>query len=470
MVERMSVLIQGADVAGRLLDARIADGVVRELAPGLVPRADEDVIAAHGGALIPGLHDHHIHLLAAAAAADSLDCGPPQVRSAEQLRHALREVSDRLPAGHWIRGVNYHESVAGILDRAILDRMIADRPVRIQHRGGALWTLNSAGIAALGSTVDTSPDVERDAEGVATGRLWRFDAQLREALGTSEPDLAALGTRLASYGITGVTDATPDEDGTGQLTLGAAVRDGRLRLRVHVLGAAAITHPVSGLTAGPRKFLLHDHDLPTLPELIAAIGSAREQGRAVAVHCVTRESLLLTLAALQSTGTMPGDRIEHAAIVPPETRRDLARMDLAVVTQPCFIADRGDEYLATVDERDHHLLYPYASLVAAGVRVAPSSDAPFGAADPWHTIRAAVRRTTGSGARVAAAERVSARVALDGFLSAPDNPGGPPRRLHTGCPADLCLLSEPLGVALTHPASSTVRVVVQAGEIIFRRG
>ncbi|MFI7194222.1 amidohydrolase family protein [Nocardia nova] len=465
----MSVLIQEAEVAGQLLDARIEQGVVGELAPGLVPRRGEELIAARGGALIPGLHDHHIHLLAAAAAADSLDCGPPHVRTAEQLERALRATGARLPAGHWIRGVNYHESAAGILDRHILDGMIGERPVRIQHRGGALWTLNSAGIAALGSALDTGTEVERDAEGVATGRLWRFDARLRDAVGTTAPDLAALGRRLSAYGITGVTDATPDEDGTGLDTLGSAVRDRRLPLRVHVLGATAATTPVAGLTTGPRKMLLHDHDLPGMSDIVDTIGSARAQGRAVAVHCVTRESLLLTLAALQTTGTITGDRIEHAAIVPPETRLELARMGLAVVTQPSFVADRGEQYLDAVEPQDHELLYPYASLAAAGVRVAPSSDAPFGAADPWHTIRSAVRRATPSGTIIAAAERVSARVALAGYLSPPEDPGGPPRRLYRGCPADLCLLSEPLGTALTHPDAGLVSVVVQAGEVVFRR-
>lgn len=463
----MSVLIQGAEVAGRIVDVRIRNGVVSTIEPDLVPLPDEELIVANGGALIPGLHDHHVHLLAAAAAADSVDCGPPQVRTVVQLERALRAAGDRLPAGRWIRGVNYHESVAGILDRQTLDGMVGDRPVRIQHRGGALWTLNSTAIAELSGALDSGDDVERDAEGRATGRLWRFDTRLRAAMGAIEPDLASLGARLVAYGVTGVTDATPDEDGSGQRTLGAAVRDRRLPLRVHVLGASATA--VTGIGIGPRKVLLRDHDLPSLTEIIEAIDTARRDGRAVAVHCVTRESLLLTLAALQSVGTVSGDRIEHAAIVPPDTRRDLADMGLAVVTQPSFITDRGDDYLAAVDPRDHELLYPYASLLAAGVRVAPSSDAPFGAADPWHTIAAAARRTTRSGATIAVAERVSPRVALAGFLSAPDDPGGPPRRLRPGCPADLCLLAEPLDVALTHPSAELVRVVVQAGEIAFRR-
>ena len=49
----------------------------------------------------------------------------------------------------WLRGVAYHESVAGPLDRDRLDAWVADRPLRVQHRSGALWMLNSAGIPAF---------------------------------------------------------------------------------------------------------------------------------------------------------------------------------------------------------------------------------------------------------------------------------------------------------------------------------
>ncbi|MDR7167286.1 putative amidohydrolase YtcJ [Nocardia kruczakiae] len=465
----MNVFIRGAEVAGQILDVRIRAGVIAELDCGLAPRPDEELVVANSGALIAGLHDHHIHLLAAAAAADSVDCGPPRVRTAMELGQTLGAVAARLPKGRWIRGVNYHESVAGALDREFIDRIVSDRPVRIQHRGGALWTLNSAGLAALGASLDSDADVERDAAGHPTGRLWRFDARLRAAVGTAVPDLAALGARLIAFGITSVTDATPDEDGSGQITLGAAVRDRRLPIGVHVMSAQAAAQPVPELEAGPRKLLLRDHDLPNLDDLAESIDYVHKAGRAVAIHCVTRQSLVLTLAALRATGTIGGDRIEHAAVVPPETRRDLANMSLAVVTQPSFVTERGDQYLASVDDEDRELLYPYASLLAAGVRVAPSSDAPFGEIDPWRTIRSAVHRTTRSGTRVVAAERVSARIALAGFLSSPGDPGGPPRRLQVGSPADVCLLTEPLAVALTHPDAELVRVVIRAGNVVFRR-
>ena len=50
----------------------------------------------------------------------------------------------------------------------------------------------------------------------------------------------------------------------------------------------------------------------------------------------------------------PGDRIEHAAVVPVDCLADLAELELTVVTQPNVVAERGDEYRAEIaaDELD----------------------------------------------------------------------------------------------------------------------
>jgi predicted amidohydrolase YtcJ len=58
------------------LDVRIAAGRVVECEPGLRPVAGEEEINAAGCALLPGLHDHHVHLRALAAARVSVQVGP----------------------------------------------------------------------------------------------------------------------------------------------------------------------------------------------------------------------------------------------------------------------------------------------------------------------------------------------------------------------------------------------------------
>jgi predicted amidohydrolase YtcJ len=458
------VLIRDAEVQGRRVDVRVWDARISAVASSLRREPDEEVVEGAGGALLPGLHDHHLHLLAMAAAADSVQLGPPAVRTRAAFAQALAKARQSAPPGAQIRGVGYHDNVAGPLDRDRLDSIVPDRPVRVQHRGGALWVLNSSALAAAKLDHETDPDVERDATGRLTGRLWRWDARL---VNPAAPDLRAVGERLARFGITGVTDATPDLEPQALALLAAAQAAGALPQRMLLLGAPLGGHLPAGLQAGPYKILLRDHDLPGMDDLTDRIAAAHSSGRAVAVHCVTRESLLLTLACLTAAGVLPGDRIEHGAVVPPELYSLLAVEGLRVVTQPAFILSRGDDYLRDVDPEDQGCLYPYGSLLAADIKVAPSSDAPFGELDPWRVQAAAADRRTESGRRLGPGESVASAVSLAGYLSPLLEPGGPPRQLLAGAPADLCLLSVPLAEALRTPDAGFVTLTMCGGEKSF---
>ena len=115
------------------------------------------------------------------------------------------------------------------------------------------------------------------------------------------------------------------------------------------------------------------------------------------MHCVTRAELIVALAAWDEVGAEPGDRIEHGAVIPVELIAGLRARGLVVVTQPSFVAARGDQYLADVDPGDRAHLWRCGSLLAAGVGVAAGTDAPFGDANPWRAIAAARDRTTPSG-------------------------------------------------------------------------
>lgn len=438
----------------------VADGVVAEVGPGLRPTGDPEVVEGHGGALLPGLHDHHVHLLATAAARTSVAAGPPAVVDRTDLAATLRRADAALAPGRWLRAVGYHDSVAGDLDRSVLDALVPGRPVRVQHRSGARWTLNSAALEAvgLGDAVspgvgrDTAPPgVERDVAGRPTGRLHRSDDWLRGRIPADDrPDLAGLGAALLRLGVTGVTDATPYRRPADLDALAEAADRGDLPQHVTATGAPELADAAfpSPLARGPVKLIIDDAAYPGLDALARDIAAAHRHGRPVAIHCVTRTALALALAAWDTVGAHPGDRIEHGSVVPPEMLAPIAAHGLTVVTQPGFVAERGDRYLADVDPDDIAHLYPCQRLLAAGIPVAGSTDAPYTAIDPWAAMRAAVQRTTPSGATVAPGEAVAPARALGLFLGPPDDPGGPRRRVVPGAPADLCLLGLPLAVAL----------------------
>jgi predicted amidohydrolase YtcJ len=464
------VLITGAEIDGVApLSVRIADRRIAEIGREIARRGEEPALDAAGGTLIPGLHDHHIHLFALAAAGASVRCGPPEVGNANELATALAEGGG---ADGWIRGIGYHESVAGPLDRERLDALAPGRPVRIQHRSGVMWVVNSAGADRLGLDRGADrPGVERDAGGRATGRLFRLDDWLRERVEAKPPSLAEISRRLARLGVTGLTDTTAGNS-RGEFDAFVAAADrGDLLQRLLVMGTLELprsTHP--GVERGALKVMLDDYDLPPFDELQLRIEQAHGAERPVAVHCVTRASLVLAAAALEAAGGRVGDRIEHAAVAPPDAAALLADLPVAVVTQPNFIRERGDAYLVDVEPEDRPWLYRCRGFLASSVPLAAGTDAPFGKPDPWAAMQAAVDRRTESGAILGTDERLTPEEALALFTSPGDAPGLPPRPLEVGAPADLCLLDRPWANARTDLSKVRVAATIRDGSILWQEG
>lgn len=461
-MSRAELAIVDAEVDDARRDVVVSGGVVTSVEPaGSRPHAGL-VIDARGGALIPGLHDHHLHLAATAAARASVDVGPEAVRDPEGLAGVLRARAGALPPGAWLRAVGYHESVAGELDRDVLDRLVTDHPVRVQHRSGAAWFVSSTGLAELG--ISDAPGasepggVERDPSGRPTGRLFRVDEWLRAQLPTVLPDLAALGQELAALGVTGCTDATPWPSGDDLARFTVATTSLPQRLLTMTAPGVAGT--------GPVKVVLGDHELPALGDIEMWFEGAHAAGRPVAVHAVTAEALALALAAWDAVGSHDGDRVEHAAVVSDATVAVLAALGVRVVTQPGLVATRGDTYLDDIDAALHHELWRCRTLLAARVRVAAGSDSPYGPLDPWAAIAAAVRRRAPSGRVLGADERLGPRAALALYLAPLDDPGGRSRRVRVGAPGDLCLLDAPLEAVLAEPSASHVRATFVAGDMV----
>lgn len=259
------MLIRNVEVrgAGRV-DVRVRDGRIAEMGERLDGKGEPRDVDGLGGALLPGLHDHHVHLAALAADAASVRVGPADVTGRDGLAAALRGGEPE----EWVRAVGYHESVAGELDRWTLDTLAPDRPVRVQHRTGALWVWNSAALRA--ARLDTE-----DGDGL----FWREDERLRGHVPPVRLDLEGVGSRAAALGVTGFTNADPHP------------ADGLLDL-LSVLPQRLLVMTVDA----PVKLMLDDATLPAPAELAAGITSLRP--RPVAVHCVTRVQLIVTLLAL----------------------------------------------------------------------------------------------------------------------------------------------------------------------------
>lgn len=460
-----SLLIRRADIAGfGPGDVRIEHGRIAAVAPAMAAMDGEEVIDARGSALLPGLHDHHIHLAGLAVRAASVFCGPPKVDDEEALRTALAR-----PGTGWIRAIGYHESVLGTLPTAMeLDRIVPDRPLRMQHRSGRMWLFNSVGLDVLLSCAAPPPGLEREA-GQPTGRLFDEDDWLRATLGSRPPDFTHVSRQLASFGVTGLTDMSVHNDAAMAAHFTAQRKHGALLQHCVLAGRPELAQATpEEWELGPVKLHLHEAELPDFDATVRLIDTAHDQGRAIAVHCVSEVELIFALAALETARPRSGDRIEHASVTSPELLARMAQLGLGVCSQPHFIAERGDRYLLDVEPRHHADLYRLASLASASIALAGGSDAPFGQADPWAAMRAAVSRRTMGGAVIGPDEALTPEAALGLFLADPHDLGRQ-RRIAPGAPADLCLLDRPWNQARQRLLAEDVAMAIASGRIIHDR-
>ncbi|MDE2405204.1 MAG: amidohydrolase family protein [Sphingomonadales bacterium] len=458
------MLIRNAEVRGLgPADVRLAGGHVVAIGT-LAPLPGEPLLEAGGGALLPGLHDHHLHLNALAARRASVVCGPPEVRSQHELAARLRAA----PGEGWIRGILYHESVMGLPDARALDRIVADRPLRLQHRSGRMWLLNSAGLERVLDGAEPHPALER-ADGRLTGRLFDADGWLRQRLGGSPPDLGDTSARLAGFGVTGVTEMSPGNGAVEAAQFAAQITAGRLRQRLLLAGRLELADAArEGWRLGPAKLHLHEAALPDLDGTVAFARAAHGQGRGLAVHCTTEVELVFALAVLDEAGAHPLDRVEHAGVASDTLVGEVAALGAAVVSQPHFIAERGAQYLRDVEPRHRGELYRLAAFTRAGVTLAAGSDAPFGSDDPWAAMRAAVSRRTDEGQVIGPDEALTPEAALALFLADPEDLGRT-REIVAGAVADLCLLDRPWREARARLNSGDVRACFIAGELVHQR-
>ena len=397
------------------LAVRIDGERIVAVGPDVVAHSRDTVVDAGGGELLPGLHDHHVHLRSLCAARASIDArGLDRERFEDALRGAAGD--------GWVRVIGYHESIAGELDAHALDAVVDDRPVRVQHRTGAMWVLNSRAMREVGAVTD---------------RLWREDRWLRARVPAVDLDVDAVARAAAEFGITAFTDADPHRTDDDLAWLA------RFPQTVTAMGPVGLRGN-GRVAVGPVKVLLDDDALPALPDLVATISAAHDEDRGVAFHCVTRTQAVLVVVALRDAGSNGRDRIEHGAVLPNDLLDDIAALRVTVVTQPSFVAERGDSYVRDVAADDLPHLYRAASLLSRDISVLAGSDAPYASLDPWAAIHAATTRTIG----------VEERLAPDRALALFTDD----RRLAPGATADVVVRD-----------AAGVRATIARGRVLFSR-
>lgn len=341
----------------------IADGRIAAVAtsgslqcPGEVWRLPRDAVVQ------PGFVDAHLHLLASAAARLSIDCS--DARSIGELLRTIR-TAPRSRNG-WLRAHGYDDAFFAERRHPTVEELDAaapDVPLVLHHATGHAVVRNSLAIVE--------------------GRAPRIE---RADLMASLRDFCDEMTRS---GVTSVCDATVT-NGVEEIEL---LRSAGLPQRVVVMPGlsrlgevidAGMRFGAAGV--GHAKLYVDDDDDPR--DVAALVEHAHRRGFPVALHVLDIGPLDAALHALESSSPPDGtrDRLEHVALAMPEQVERIAACGVDVVTQPSFPRIRGAKYREELSDVELEWLYPIASLVHAGVRVAASSDSPVTRSGPIEWI------------------------------------------------------------------------------------
>jgi predicted amidohydrolase YtcJ len=465
--------------------------------------SDARLIDARGMAVIPGIHDFHMHLVGLSRARRSVPLA--DVASYAELVARVEDAAARLPADAWLFGRGWPEDRLdqGVLH--LLEAAVGQRPAMLtSHDGHSAWASMEARRRAHLSAATPDPEggrIERDLHGEPNGVLREratgaVDEIAEQLSGTALADaLREQVAELAAMGITGATDAGDytARHGFGSFralgdsfsNLASADLDGSLRLTIDLPGDAIAAAAALGLRSGsplgptrragwakvysdgalgsrtaalfePYSCAKGDRGIlrVTPEQLDGLLRDGRAAAISLAIHAIGDRAVAEVLDAYQRAGSrapeMPPHRIEHAQLTRPADRPRFAVLDVTASMQPLHCpSDRSaveDCWAGRTQDA-----YAWRSLAGAGARLAFGSDAPIEPPDPWLGMFAAVhRRYPGDAADWQPGESIGVTAALSAYTLGPALGIGraDEGHLYPGAVADLAVLDTDLATLL----------------------
>lgn len=411
------------------------------------------VIDAHGGLLLPGFQDSHVHPMTAGLVYES--CCLLEAVGREETVETIQNYVRSHTSEAWIRGWGWLEEdfhPEGPT-RESLDALIPDRPAYLTRSDGHAAWVNSTALRLAGIT-DSTPDpqggrIGRDADGQATGYLHEkaMDIVQRVLPEYSPGDLAhgllSGQNTLLSWGITAWQDASVREDELQAYRL--AEESGRLI--VHVTGAlwwhserdstqindlqdiretyrsphfapdaikimqdgviegshtAALLEPYLDPTTGrPRDWT--GQSFLEVTALNEAVAKADAAGFQLHFHTIGDRAVREALDALESAYALNGvDKrryapvLSHIQLVAKADRSRFAKLGAIASMQPFWAARdscQEEQTIPFIGEQRAREEYPFRALADAGALLAGGSDWMISTAYPLEEIHVAVNRT-----------------------------------------------------------------------------
>lgn len=412
---------------------------------------ETEVIDLKGSVMFPGFMEAHNHLAIYGYLLEGLDLSASNVNKLEDILQRVKAEAAKRPAGTWIKGSRYAEYFLAENrhpTRYDLDKVSPQHPVVLFHTSFHACVLNSAGLGKLNIDRETAATqggiIEKDpGSGEPNGVLHDqammdvfnhlFFDDLRAMSPQERIEMCAATTQnFARLGLVFAADAL-----TVPLTLQmyqeTAAAD-RLKIRIYTMNYAPLADPLVNafiktgfgsdrLRIGPikifadggmsnrtaavsRPYLTPPYEkglkIQSLAELIEKVKRYDALGYQVAIHAQGDEGIADTLDAFEAALGPHSDnplrhRIEHAGCLYPPLLKRAAQMKIMAAVQPVFFGELGDGWLEAFGPEITQQLYPFKSMLKAGMKIGGSSDCPVSALDPRLSLRDAVLRRSPSG-------------------------------------------------------------------------
>jgi predicted amidohydrolase YtcJ len=402
-------------------------------------------------------HDHHFHPMGYAQMMTGLE-----LMTSKDIDEVKARVSARAEqtSGAIIGQRLNDEGLAELRlpTRTDLDEAVPERPVVLYRYCGHIAVANTAALKLAGIDA-TTPDppggsFDRDRSGFPTGVLRETAllvignaiAPLAEA--PSDGDVLEALRGLLDYGlgsVTGMVSATdPIWCGVGDEleTLCRLAPDLPLDIDVYVItenpadlasAAKRIAEAdgrlrfsgwkgfADGSFGGHTAALYEpfaDHADSTgtlrlyLGQALTMADASLEIGGGVAIHAIgdrANDATLDVFDSLIGRGADPSLlRVEHASLLTDSAIERMARLAVTASVQPAFLGSEASWLHKRLGEERMERVYPFRTLVEAGVHLLGGSDSPVELPDPNCGIRAAVNRNGFNAAQALSQDQATA--------------------------------------------------------------
>ncbi|MBA2173325.1 amidohydrolase [Halobacillus locisalis] len=475
-----------------------------------------------GAVMYPGFTDSHLHIIGHGERLMRLDLS--FMKSAEEVKQALRQHAEQLSPGEWIIGDGWNENQweeKRIIHKGELDDISSDHPMMLTRVCRHALLANSKAIEMAGITTDT-PDpqggvIVRDEAGETTGYFHDQGQELiKKAMPEVTPEYLRKATELAvkdmhTYGLVGGHSEDLNYYGGFKKTYDAftdVINEHDHPFRAHLLVHHGVIEDVDqeglgykkgtryvelgalkifsdGALGGRTAWLSEDYSddpgnsgvaIHTKEELASLIFEARKRQMPVAVHAIGDAAIEAVADELERQPLKTGerDRIIHAQILRPELIEKLKGLSVVLDLQPTFVASDFPWVLDRIGNVRLKSSYSWKTLLDAGIMCAGSSDAPIEEINPLLGIRAAVdRRATYDHEVYQTEERLSVHEAIALYTTgsaqaiAREDVQG---KIQVGFVADFTVLDRDLFALKSHElADANVMMTVVDDQIVYQR-